>query len=202
MRRLLPLLFAAVAAALPLPAGGQYVYFDSNSDQKCDGLDLPWGTDVPIDVYLDTNHDASGAIVTCPMGEPLSMGSYELVFRASSYRGSTWSFGEWTNAVTGYTEIGRAASGDELWVGYGGAFLPPGRYKLGTLLFTSEPCTSLYLATVMTGTAHFTGFGSECAGSSQDFTLRLGSDFFDSCGLGYCDETRSSTWGAIKTRYR
>jgi len=203
MRHFLPLLCAALFAVIPVGAGGQSLYFDTNGDQVCTAQDILWGSDVNVDVYLDTNQDADGTPVTCASGEPLSILSYDLVFQGYSYRGSTWSFGTWTNAMQDYAEVGSSASGDQLWVAYSGAIKPPGRYKLGTLVVSSEPCSQVYLVPEMASTGHFTAFGSECPGANLDNTLRYGTDFASFCGAGgVCDGVRSGTWGMIKALYR
>lgn len=202
MRHCLPLLFAALAAAMPPEVHGQYFFFDTSGDQICGIEDSVWGTDVNVDVYLDTSHGFYGTTASCSTGEPLSMLSYELVFKATSYKGSSWSFGDWTNAVDGFAQAATGRSGDYLWVSYSGGIKPAGRYKLGTLVFTSEPCSYLLLVPGTSSMDHVTGFGSECMGPEQDFTVRLGRDFEDFCGAGYCDAVRETTWGTIKNRYK
>src|SRR5512139_2998180 len=124
MRHCLPLLFAALVAAMPTEVHGQYFYFDTNGDQACGPFgDCYAGEQVQIDVWLDTNHDEYGTERTCAGGEPLSLISYELVFQkwASAVSG-TAVFGAWTNAVPGYSEVGaRVESVDYLRVGFTGA---------------------------------------------------------------------------------
>jgi hypothetical protein len=203
MNRLLPLLSLVLTLLGVPPAGAQYMFFDTNGNQQCDPFDFVWGTDVPIDVYLDTNHNLGGILATCPTGEDLSMSSYELIFVASL--DAPVVYGTWTNAVTQFgTELGRVQDGNYLRVGFSGPTLPPGKYRLGTLVFTSSPCTFLGLGSSMPASAdYFTGFTSACTGTSQDNTMKLGRDFTDFCmGNTICDDVKQSTWGAIKNRYR
>lgn len=204
MRHLLLLFSAALAAATPVSAGGQYLFFDTNGDQVCDGQDILLGTDVDVDVYLDTEHDGAGGPVSCVGGEPLSMLSYEIVFEGHPYRGNTYSFGAWTNAVAGFAEVGGLRTGDQLWVAYSGAIRPPGRYRLGTLTVSVEGCAWIDIVPEMGSTGRLTAFGSECPGSNLDNTIRFGSDFASYCGAwgGICDGVRTGTWGMIKRRYR
>jgi hypothetical protein len=203
MRHCLPLLFAALVAAVPVDVGAQHLFFDTNGDQVCSQLaDCYAGTEIPIDVWLDTNHDEYGAEQSCSTEEPLSLWSYELVFVKSAAIGGTTNFGAWSNAIPTFTEdLGRVESGDYLRVGSAGVALPPGKYKLGTLTFTGLGCISLSLSSFPSG-AYATGFGSSCPGSRQDNFLRLYEDV-GYCYRGcFCSDVRATTWGAIKSKYR
>ncbi len=205
MTRWLPLLILFLSPLVsPSPSQAQYIFFDANGDKACNSADHFWGSNVPVDVYLDTNHDRYGQIVTCPTGEPLTLGFYELVFQYSTHYG-TGAYGTWTNAIAQFgTDFGRVESGTYLRVAFGAGSLPAGLYKLGTLVFTATgPCTMLGVVATMPGTNYVSQFGSACPGANQDYTIRLGVDFGDACGAYYiCDDTRKSTWGEIKNRYR
>ncbi len=203
MARSLLLAFLAVILFCGAPAAAQYLYFDTNHNQICDPMDYVWGTDVPVDVYLDTSHNLGGGPATCPTGELLSMTSYELIFGASPE--APVIYGAWTNAIAAFgLDLGRVQSGNYLWVGFSGSMVPPGLYKLGTLILTAPPCTFVTLTYSMPGAPdYFSGFTSSCVGASQDNTLKLGRDFSDFCmGATICDDTRKTTWGVIKNLYR
>ncbi len=190
------------------PARAQYMFFDTNGDQVCAGADFLWGTDIPIDVYLDSNHNVDGSPAACSSVEALTIGSYELIFRAATYAGGAAVYGAWTNAIPAFTtDLGRVESGEYLRVGFSGpvpTWLTPGKYKLGTLVLTSTPCTILSLVASMPGaSSYFTGFFSECVGADLDNNVKLGLDFFDFCGVPQvCDDVKQSTWGRIKNKYR
>jgi hypothetical protein len=203
MKHTLPLLFAALAVAVPAEVHGQYFFFDTNGDQACASAgDCYAGDQVAIDVWLDTNHDEYGAERTCATGEALSFWSYELVFVKSGSAFSTTTFGAWTNAIATFAELGsRVESGDFLRVGYTGAALPPGKYRLGTLIFTGLGCVSLGLGT-FPDESHTTGIWSECPGSRQDNFLRLYEDAGYCYSGCFCSDVRESTWGTIKSKYR
>ncbi len=189
----------------PSPSLAQYIFFDANGDKACTSADNFWGSGIAVDVYLDTNHDRSGQLVTCPTGEALTLGSYEIVFNYSTYPYGTGAYGAWTNAIAQFgTDLGRVESGSYLRVAYGAGSLPAGLYKLGTLVFTATgPCTSFQAVASMPGTDYATQFGSACPGANQDNTLRLGVDFWDACGAyPPCDDVQKTTWGVIKNKYR
>ncbi len=205
MTRWLPLVLLFVSPfSSPSPSRAQYIFLDANGDKACTSADNFWGSNVPVDVYLDTSHDRYGQPVTCPTGEPLTLGSYELVFQYSTHYG-TGAYGTWTNAIAEFgTDFGRVESGSYLRVAYGAGSLPAGLYKLGTLVFTSTgDCTFFGVVASMPGTVYGTQFGSACPGADQDNTLRLGVDFWDVCGAyALCDDVQKTTWGVIKNRYR
>jgi hypothetical protein len=206
---LLLLLVAALMAATPAIA--QYMFFDSDGDGVCGVSDyVPYG-DATADVWIDTIHNQDGSTATCATGEDLSIAGYDVVIAAGTYGPASIVLHGWTNAVTEFTqEVGIAQEGDYLWAGFqsGGAatYLPPGKYKLGTVSFTASGsgCASIglmYQATI-SGTPHFTEFWSQCPGAGGDNYRVLGIDFLDACRLGgICEDAAKTTWGKIKERY-
>jgi hypothetical protein len=102
--------------------------------------------------------------------------------------GGEVSWGGYVNGQAGMgTNLGHRSSTTEFVVGFGGtAILPPGKYKLGSLsagILSGSP--AIDFAPASGGfPGDFTGFGSECPGTEQDFTLKLGLDWSDADGLG------------------
>lgn len=215
MKQPLPLLFLAALAAAT-PASAQYVFVDTNGDGACDASDfLPYG-DGTLDVWLDTNHEQDGSPATCATGEPLSISAYDVVLLASTTANATVTYRGWTNAMAQFTvSRGTAQEGDFFWAGCSSpdaqTYLPPGKYKLGTLSLTGggSGCAWIYPAASATiaGVLRETDFNSQCLGADYDYTLRLGADFVGLCGTaGVCDGAATppnqTTWGKIKDRYR
>ena len=193
--------------------GAQYIFMDANADARC-GPDYLPAADPPVDVYVDTSENAGGTSASCPGGEPLSMSWYEIIFRGQAApAGAYVDFGTWTNAVASFTvDMGEVRGGNELRVGFAAAnpadFLPPGRYKLGTLTVTMTGCSYLgFAASSPLGSSFVTGFYSECPGVDGEHLIKLGSDFDSNCGVirALCssvDDETATTWGRIKMLYR
>ncbi|MGE5176147.1 MAG: hypothetical protein ACM3JJ_07185 [Hyphomicrobiales bacterium] len=211
MKQPLPLLFLAVLATAT-PATAQYIFLDTNGDGQCTAADVPDYGDATADVWLDTAHSADGSPVSCSTGEALSISAYDVVLQSNVYGSESFSFRGWTNAIAQFTqEVGTAQEGAYFWVGYTSSnaqtFLPPGKYKLGSLAYTrgGTGCLWIYPAASATisGSAHETDFFSQCLGSNLDYVIRLGADFNDLCAIGsICDDVQQTTWGKIKDIYR
>lgn len=212
MKHLVPLVAVMLICFSGARAHAQYIFSDANGDSLCNSQDIVVG-DPPVDVYLDTAHDASGAPVACASGEELSLRWYEIIFRGQGDRhGGYVDFGAWTNAVEGFTvNLGESRGGSDFRVGFASSnpvgFHPPGLYKLGTLTVTMTGCTRLEFATSSPLSGTFvTGFYSQCPGADGEYLVKLGTDFYDNCvvGPGICSSTEetTTTWGKIKMTYR
>lgn len=208
-----------------LPAQGQYVYLDVNGDGLNYDRELALANYVPIDglnstvtsvdVYIVTDKVADGNAATCASEEPFTIGSYEVVLRATGH-GVVYFHG-WTDAM-GF-EVPIISGGDgtfmtggmDAWFGRGGnpPDLPPGTYKLGTVsvTVTGYPIIIFGSSSALDGYAE-TAFGSQCDGAMLDGRIRLGPlseiyyDFNESFGTTSYVGVVATTWGKIKERYR
>jgi SdrD B-like domain/Bacterial Ig domain len=172
----------------PVRAGAQYLYLDLNGDGLNTPTDILSGTlPVNVDIYLRTDRNRDGTPTTCASGaQPLSIGSLEFILRAVG--GSvTW------GTLTGAGLFGNGATktvhnATDFYAGYFDSteqFLPPGRYRLGTLPVTPLAGTPLLtFATTTALSAHYsTSFGSQCRGPGDaDYTMRLGREWSDADG--------------------
>jgi hypothetical protein len=207
MARSLPRLLAVAAmlSAIAGPLHAQYLFLDANGDGKCDCGDVidPGGDSV--DVWVDTEHIWDGSPATCATGEALSIDGYRVIVRAFAvtisgfvnkrpeFSVQTESAISGTDGVFGYS----APSGPA-------AFLPGGKYLLGTVAVQGPPggAVNITSATSVDPSAN-TEFHSECAGGDADHWIKLGVDFMEACAVGgTCDDAHSTTWGHIKEIYR
>lgn len=212
-RFILALAFLTTAS----PAQAQYVFTETNKDGVC-GLDdyLELGLDT-VWVWIDTNHDRNGSVVTCPTGEPLTIADYELCLVVSSYAQyyRPLTIGRWINMVPEFNEsIGvhveiEGLAKVHVYYSSNGAtnHLPEGKRLLGGLEVTmmQNACNSAMVvsATEIGGAIYETSFYSDCVGSGGDNRIRLGDDFIGTCSGGsICSEVESTSWGRIKSRYR
>lgn len=210
MKKSLLLLGVIAALAIGAPAYSQYIYMDVGNGGPGDGVwtsgDALSSASTQVDVYLNTNHGASGATATCNDGvNPLDMGSYDLIIHSSGSGSVT--YGTWTNAIAGYAQLNPpTVAGPDFGVGYSssGSFNAAGLYKLGTLAVTVTGSPVLTFLTVPPAgiPSPVTGFGSECAGTTYPNTISLGFDFTDNNGTASGTPVESTTWGKIKQLYR
>jgi hypothetical protein len=206
MKKSLLLLGVIAALAIGAPAYSQYIYMDVNGDGVNSTLDVLTSSSTHVDIWLNTNHEASGATATCNDGvNPLDMGSYDLIIHSAGNGSVT--YGTWTNAMTGYAQLNPpTVSGPDFGVGYGssGTFNAAGLYKLGSVAvtITGSPVLTFLSAEPQGIPSPVTGFGSECAGTTYPNTISLGFDFFDNNGTASGTPTESTTWGKIKQLYR
>ena len=215
MRNWLPLCFAA-AAFVAAPVKAQYLYMDMNGDGVCDTFDSLPTSGAAVDVWIDTTHGPDGVAVTCPTGEDLTISGYKLILTGYALPGSSVAINGWTNARPEFTEsLGQIQDGNNIWVAYvsenTATHLAPGQHKLGTVTTTSAGCAWLGFRgwIDVQGTIYTTDIFSQCSGIDGDHILRLGEEFFDTCGTaGVCDPpdpplaSISTTWGKIKALYR
>jgi hypothetical protein len=209
MKRSLLLLGVIAALAIGAPAYSQYIYLDANGDGVCTSADALSSSSTSVDVWLDSDHDAGGALTPCSDGfNPNDIGSYDLIFRSSG-SGSVTFTGYTHNAALGGSFVilnPFTVAGNEAGVGYTGAtYLSPGLYKLGTLdlTVTGTPVVG-FLGESDTPAipSPVTGFGSHCSGTTYPNTITLGVDFTSVCGTASPTPTESTTWGKIKQLYR
>lgn len=205
LRLLLLLSMFALFIAAPLHA--QQVFLDTNGDAICDANDIPSVSAIDtIDVWIDTAKNLDGSSAVCGTGEELTVASYEVILRA----GAGMAILSWTNSRPEFTvEEQKTIQSGVAWIGYsspaGATHLAPGKYLLGKAAYQySSGCP--YLAVVSQQPelpAAETKFYSRCLGSQQDNFVRLGSDFYDTCGVNLtCDDVKSTTWGRMKEIYR
>jgi hypothetical protein len=186
MKRCYFVVVTVLALGLAAPAAAQFMYLDANGDGVCDGSDVINSELVSLDVYLVTDQNADGNPTLCPTGE----------------------VGAWTDSLgypTGLTDQGARMEGDnDLWIALGGgAILPPGKHKLGSLAVTVSGISFLTLVSTSSMSSRAsTSFASACPGAFGDNTMRYGIDFFDVCGTSFTSDATSTTWGRIKALYR
>jgi len=208
MKKSLLLLGVIAALAIGAPAYSQYIYMDVNASGTCTSADLLTSSVTSIDVWLDTNHDASGAVKTCSANasQPLDIFSYDIVVHQAGSGSIT--FNSWTNSASGFSQLNAlTVAGADAGVGYTspiGGNLPAGLYKLGTFAVsvTGSPNLSFVGLSSNASIPSFgTGFGSQCEATTFANTIVLGTDFSDNCGTSTGTATESTTWGKIKQLY-
>lgn len=213
MKKSLLLLGVVGALAIGAPAYSQYIYFDVNGDGVCTSADALNSSVTAVDIYLNTNHNAAGTVVTCDDGSsaPLDFSSFDLIVHASGTGSITYnSFSPSTQITTaGFTILNPlTVAGNDAGVGYaisGITFASPGLFKLGTLNITTTGTPQLgFLGTSPDPSipSFGTGFGSHCGGTDNPNTITLGVDFSDACGTAAPTPAESTTWGKIKQLYR
>ena len=210
MKNSLLLLGVIAAMAIGAPAYSQFIYMDVNGDGANSSLDVLASSSTGIDIWLNTNHNAAGAVNNCSDGtNPLDIGSFDLVVHSSGT--GSLSFNSFTPSSTitgaGFTLLNPfTVSGQDAGVGYTGpSYLSPGLYKLGTVnvTVTGNPVAGFIGTSTNASIPSFgTGFGSHCSGTDNPNTITLGIDFQDGFGTAASTDTKSTTWGKIKQLYR
>lgn len=211
MKKSLLLLGVIAALAIGVPAYSQAIWFDVDGNGVCNSLDVLTSSTTAVDVWLDTNHNAAGTLVTCV--DPtavLDITSYDLVIHKGTSGSVAYSaITPWTNSLTGFTQqpnTNFTVAGNDAGLTYSSAgYLAEGKYKLGTLNVTvtgTPVLTFLDLSPDPSLPSFGTGFGSHCPGSGPPYTISLGPDFTDACGTASTTLTESTTWGKIKQLYR
>jgi hypothetical protein len=178
-------------------AFAQYLYLDTNGDGRNtseDHLKAVGSTNVAV--YLDTNHDRDGSLQTCnshstgtKSSTDLGLLSYEFILHVIDGTGSvTW--GAFVDSL-GFSPLENDRfNTTDYWTSQGASEgLPPGRYKLGQLEVTAlsgAPALQIEQRSSL-DPALFTGFGTQCEGSSFPNSYLLGTDWFDADGLSVGD---------------
>lgn len=182
--RVLLLLMALLLA--PFPSEAQYLYLDANGDgvrTPADSLSSTGPT--TVGVWLRTDANASGIPAACAdAGTPFTINSYEFILHAT---GGTVAYGSFVDHMAFGTFSSTASSETEFYAGRGsGTILDPGLYHLASLTIapsSGTPLVHVAASTPLLPTA-VTAFGSQCPGIDYDNTLKLGSDWFETQGLG------------------
>ena len=187
-------LFSAIFTfAIAGPASAQHIFMDSNANGIQDAGDQMQanGTPTTVDIYLDTNHNRDGSTAVCNSGpEPLDMISY--VFNLEAVNG-TVTYAGFINQIPSFTvQLGAPLNPDGIRYKNalgGAAVVPPGKYRLATMTITGVAGNpQIDVKDIVTGSADFTSFGSNCLGNDFDNTYKLsgpggGSDWTDADGL-------------------
>ena len=200
MRKVYLFCVAVLALAAAAPASAQFMWIDVNGDGVCDSQDVLSNTVTSIDIWLATDLDQNFQPVTCPTGQDLTINSYTFILRSTG--GVT--FGAWSDNMGFGTNLGTGLAGNDRWVGRGsGNISPPGTYKLGShaITVTGSPSISIIASTSASAQA-LTSFGSACLGALGNNTMKLGLDWFDTCGTAGGTPVTDTTWGKIKALYR
>jgi hypothetical protein len=200
MRKFYLFCVAVLALAAAQPASAQYMWIDVDGDGACTSADVLDNTTTSIDLWLATDLDINLQPVTCASGEQLTINSYTFILRSTG--GVT--FGAWTDLMGFGTNLGTGLAGNDRWVGRGsGNISPPGTYKLGShaITVTGSPSISIIASTSASAQA-LTSFGSACLGALGNNTMKLGLDWFDTCGTAGGTPVTDTTWGKIKNLYR
>lgn len=210
MKHCLLLLGIVALLAVGAPAYSQYIFMDVDGNGICNSDDVVSDLTTGIDIYVDTNHNAAGTLVTCSDGvSPLSMFGYSVILHASG-SGSV-SYTGWTNNMSyGGTWTPLEAyrtSGNDASVSYiaPSSAAPAGVYKLGRIGVSASGTPTMSFLTnnsSLGGGAPITGFGSDCSGADVAFTQVLGTDFMGACGTSSGTDASPTTWGTIKSLYR
>jgi|SRR5882672_7096013 len=218
MKNSLLLLGVIAALAIGAPAYSQFIYADvmPGGDGLNSSADLLTSSSTGIDIYLDTNHNATGyppgTLVNCnDLVHQLDMGSFDIVVHSMGSGSVTFNSFTPSAAITGagFTLLNAfTVAGPDAGVGYTGpTYLAPGPYKLGTVNVTvtgSPVVTFIGTSTNASIPSFGTGFGSHCEGTVNLNTITLGIDFADGFGTAspIATATESTTWGKIKQLYR
>src|SRR2546427_12775195 len=177
MKYFLPILALVAALATSESAYAQFIFLDTNGDGVNSQTDPRLLDDVlgpsvtSVDIYLVTNQGKDGNPDACPTGEPLNINSYEAVLHSSG-SGSV-AYGAWTDNLGFATNLAcggapTCAAGPDIWIGKGsGTYLPPGKYKLGTLAITvtGMPVLDIVVSSPSLSSVSETAVGSACPGS-------------------------------------
>jgi len=189
-----PSVLALALLAFVPPSFAQYMYLDSNGDGAHTAADVLHAVGpTVVDIWLDTNHNRDGSVVTCDDGStyPLDMFSYVVDLSAT---GGTVTYSAYTNRIS---EMGplyppRPPDGTNFSTGpfvtAVTAQLPPGRYLLGTLTVNAvsgTPSIQIVPGSDFSIFFDITAFGSHCGGTDFPNTIALGTDWFDADGLPF-----------------
>ncbi|HEX7078872.1 MAG TPA: T9SS type A sorting domain-containing protein [Candidatus Eisenbacteria bacterium] len=180
---------AAVWLLLPtdpprVPA--QYIYLDTNGDGVHTDEDTvgPVGT-TTVDIWLHTNVNKDGTVVTCGSGEELGISSYSFVLHAV---GGTVTWGAYTNNVPiprgCFASMFDATDFYEYFCEV--PLEPAGLYRLGTLTLQvagGSPSLLFAPSTPLNGLAR-TEFGTQCDAIGSN-TATFGTQWFDADGARY-----------------
>lgn len=176
-------------ATLAAPAArAQYMYLDSNGDGIHSAADvLPTSGTATVDVWLTTNQNRDGSVVTCGP-YPLTMSSYEFCLRAVDGRVAFSGFVNHADMPIGLFAGGTAT---EFYAAqFGISQVPAGLHRLASVsVAVTMGAPSLQIVPDAPTLDHVapsppeTAFGSPCQGVNYNNTITLGVDWFDVDGL-------------------
>ena len=192
-RAVTALLLISALVVLAPPARAQYMYLDANGNGVHDPGDqlAPNGTPTAVDLWVVTDHNRDGSLVTCLQDPtaPMTLISYVINLAAG---GGAVSYGGFTNyfGSVGFGEI-NPGDGIRYKNGYGSPYpLPAGTYRVCKLTITGVSGTPhVDIVDLVQGSTESTSLGSNCFGNDFDNTLKLigpngGTDWADADGLG------------------
>jgi len=151
-------------------ASAQYLFLDVNGDGvRNAGEALSTNAPASVDVWLqtDVNRDGSRAVSASRDSVPLSIFSYEFILHTT---GGTVEWGSYVNLQPSMAYcFGEYRGRTDFYTGYGeGRALPPGKYKLGTLVLR---------VTAGTPRLEFTSQSRECWWAQTSFgSMNSGKD--------------------------
>jgi hypothetical protein len=182
---------------------------DVDANGVCNSSDVLTSSVTGVDLYLDTNHNAAGTVVTCSDGtNPLDIASWDVIIHSEG-DGSV-SFDSFTPSTqitnAGFVSLDPfTVAGPDVGFGYHAqTYHAAGPLKLGTLNVTVTGTPDLIFLGISPDPgiqAFGTGFGSHCSGTTYPNTITLGVDFTDNCGTAAGTPTTPTTWGKIKQLY-
>jgi PKD repeat protein len=191
IRTLAFLLLSSVVLTSPLHA--QYLYIDANGDGVHSGADTmtPNGSPLTIDVWLDRTHNKNGSLATCDTGDGDLAVWNSYVVHANVVGGAA-SFTNFVNHVTVFpiaiisgNQFFASNSGGMAAGAAGMAQSAPSPIKLFTVTVTGlSGAPTLAFVPMNSLDANPTAFGTPCSGNDFDNTYKLGTDWFDTDGLG------------------
>ena len=182
------LFFLAAQVLLSTPARAQYMFLDATGDGAHDSADVlnPNGP-TTFDIWIRTDQNRDGSSVSCITEDgELTINSYEFTLRVTN---GEVEWGTFSNHQPLFNvDLGSGASSTEFHIGFGGgAILPPGTYRLGSLSVTpliGTPGLEFSPTSTLSG-VFLTSFGSRCSGTDFDNTLKLGLDWDNTDGLAF-----------------
>jgi hypothetical protein len=159
------------------PGIAQQMFLDTNGDgvnTPADRLRVAGAT--KVDLWVETNRNRDGSGIAGQGSEP-TINSYEFVLRAE---GGAVEWGEYTNLQPSMDlQLGPRKNATDYYRGQlGMETLPPGRYKLGSLVITvksGSPRVAFASSSSLWGSAR-TSFGSQREGKDGDNTLKFTED--------------------------
>jgi len=207
MKKSLLLLGVIAALAIGAPAYSQYVYLDSNGDGVNTSADALTSATTTVHVYLDTNHDQSGAVENCSDGtNPLDIGLFDVIVHSQGTGSVVYNSFTLGAGMTGFALLNPfTVAGPDAGVGYvGGNYLNPGLYELGQFSVSVTGTPQLVFIGMSNNPSipsPATAFGSHCSGTDNPNYVTLGIDFEDGAGTAAGTPTEATTWGKIKQLY-
>lgn len=188
--------YALLLGLLVLPSArafAQYAYIDANGDGVWTAADVmnPLGAPQTVDVWLDRTHNKNGSAAVCNTGDG-DLAVWNSYVVNINVLGGTASFSNFVNQVPAFTlpllgnQFFKSTNTESSAGAAGFPQAGPSPVKLFTVTVTGlSGSPSLMFVRTSTLTTDFTSFGTQCSGSDFDNTYKLGTDWFDTDGLGF-----------------